>query len=95
MNPKPFTRLSLEQWQQIESGLSQKRFCQSHQISLAAFSNWKRKLDKVTSPYSISSPEFPDGDWLELSFEDPKSHFDDGWHMELELPSGVILHMRQ
>ena len=46
---KPFARLSPEQWQhiineQLESGMSQKDFCQSRNISIATFSSWKRKL---------------------------------------------------
>ncbi|MTI12674.1 IS66 family insertion sequence element accessory protein TnpA [Sansalvadorimonas verongulae] len=50
MDPqRKFVRLNHEQWQhiidqQVESGLSQKNFCQSRHITLATFSNWKRKL---------------------------------------------------
>ena len=46
---KTFARLSSEQWQniineQLESGMSQKDFCQSQNISIATFFNGKHKF---------------------------------------------------
>ncbi len=65
---KPFTRLTPEQWQQIidqqmAGGLSQKAFCQTQNISLATFTNWKRKLQihlsPGTVPRQLCHPEIP------------------------------------
>ncbi len=101
---KPFTRLNHEQWQQIvnqqlESGLNQKKFCQIHNISLATFSNWKRKLKDESAPHSQTiQPQHDsqfDKEWIELPVDLPSTAKHSPWHMELELPGGVILRMRQ
>lgn len=95
-----FARLSHEQWQQIidqqiESGLSQKDFCQSHQISLATFSNWKRKL-RNSLVSKLAEPESTDDqDWIAFPTGLPEPTSSLAWHMELELPGGVILRMRR
>ena len=97
---KPFARLSAEQWQaiidqQIESGLSQKDYCQSRKISLATFSNWKRKLKNkaVISPQHCEPT--PDQDWIELPPDLSDRPVNSTWHMELELPGGIVLRMRR
>lgn len=100
LQDKPFARLSSQQWQQIinqqlESGLSQKDFCRSHQISLATFSNWKRKLNTDTGNDFSSPDPALDKDWIALSAGLPEPSDDSSWHMELELPGGVILRMRR
>ncbi len=105
---KPFTRLNREQWlqiinQQLESGLNQKNFCKIHSISLAAFSNWKRKLKEEAESRSqtiqpqLDSQSDPQSDkeWIELPVDMPAIAEHSPWHMELELPGGVILRMRQ
>ena len=97
---KPFARLNSEQWQviidqQSESGLSQKDFCQSRKISLATFSNWKRRLKNET----VTSPRHPEStavqEWIEFPSELTETSISSGWHMELELPGGVVLRMRR
>lgn len=96
---KPFARLSSEQWrhiinEQLESGLSQKNFCLSRDISITTFTHWKRKLRE-----DFQSPHDPDNnvhhDWIEIpsAIQQPAPTTD--WHLELELPGGVILRMRQ
>lgn len=95
-----FARLSHEQWQQIidqqiESGLSQKDFCQLHHFSLATFSNWKRKLKNNSDNKPVESISSADQDWVAFPEELPESTSGLPWHMELELPGGVILRMRR
>ncbi len=105
---KPFIRLNHEQWQQIinqqiESGLNQKKFCQTHNISLATFSNWKRKLKEASESHSQTVQPQPDShsehlsdrQWIELPVDLPSTAEHTPWHLELELPGGVILRMRQ
>ena len=101
---KPFTRLNREQWQQIinqqlKSDLNQKNFCQTHNISLATFSNWKRKLKEESAPHSqivqLQPDSQSDKEWIELPVDLPSTAEHASWHMELELPGGVILRMRQ
>ena len=97
---KPFTRLNSGQWQviidqQAESGLSQKDFCQSRKISLATFSNWKRKLKNETVTSSCHSEPIPDQEWIEFPSGLAQTPISSGWHMELELPGGVVLRMRR
>ena len=71
---KPFTRLNHEQWQQIinqqlKSDLNQKNFCQTHNISLATFSNWKRKLKEESAPHSqivqLQPDSQSDKEWID------------------------------
>ncbi|WOG26218.1 IS66 family insertion sequence element accessory protein TnpA [Endozoicomonas sp. 8E] len=68
---KPFTRLNPVQWQhiidrQMASGLSQKAFCQTQNISLSTFKNWKRKL-RIDVPILIIKP--PESLNWQLEFE--------------------------
>ena len=96
---KPFARLSPEQWQhiineQLESGMSQKDFCQLRNISIATFSSWKRKLrDDTENTHDLDVKA--QHDWIEIPAEFPQPEPASAWHMELELPGGVILRMRQ
>lgn len=109
---KPFTRLNHEQWQQIinqqlESDMNQKNFCQSQNISLATFANWKRKLKEESEFHSQTiKPQLDqqsisqsntqsNNEWVELPVDLPPTIEHSPWHMELELPGGVILRMRQ
>ena len=97
--PKPFARLSSEQWQhiineQLESGMSQKDFCQSRNISIATFSSWKRKLRGDAKSIDDSDVKLQH-DWIEIPADFPQPAPASAWHMELELPGGVILRIRQ
>ena len=97
--PKPFARLSSEQWQhiineQLESGMSQKDFCLSQNISIATFSSWKRKLRDDNESTSISDAK-SQHDWIEIPANFPQPETPSACHMELELPGGVILRIRQ
>ena len=97
---KPFTRLSPEQWQQIidqqiASGLSQKAFCQTQNISLSTFTNWKGKLKDDPGIDSAHVIQASDQKWIELPNDElPKPPTSSNWHMELALPGGVIFRMR-
>ena len=88
--------LSAEQWQQVidqqkASGMSQRAFCNTHSIGLSTFTHWKRKLQKnpVTTPKEIPQQQ----EWIELSSQPEATSR--VWHLELELPGGVTLRMRQ
>ena len=94
---KPFTRKSPGQWQQIIndqkiSGLPQKAYCRQHGLSLATFCNWKKKLAHQEQQATIPSQET--NDWIEVSTDASPSQ-SNPWTMELELPGGVTLRMRQ
>lgn len=93
---KHSSSLSVGQWQKIidqqqASGMSQRAFCCSHNIGLSTFTHWKRKLESksVTAPETLTEQQ----EWVELSSgqETPSQ----AWHLELELPGGVTLRMRQ
>ena len=93
---KQSSSLSAEQWQQVidqqqVSGMSQKEFCSTHDIGLSTFTHWKRKLQRkpVTVPRESPKQE----EWVELSPTPPTTS--QTWHLELELPGGVTLRMRQ
>ena len=93
---KQSSSLSAEQWQQVidqqkTCGMSQRAFCNTHCIGLSTFTHWKRKLQKspVTTPKEISEQQ----EWIELSFQSEATS--QAWHLELELPGGVTLRMRQ
>ncbi|WP_252178431.1 transposase [Endozoicomonas sp. 4G] len=96
---KPFTRLTPEQWQQIidqqmASGLSQKAFCQTQNISLATFTNWKSRLKSDAGIDSANVIQTSEREWIELPNELNEPPASPDWHIELELPGGVILRMR-
>ena len=93
---KQSSSLSAEQWQQVidqqkTSGMSQRAFCNTHCIGLSTFTHWKRKLQKspVTTPKEIPEQQ----EWIELSSQSEATS--QAWHIELELPGGVTLRMRQ
>ncbi len=82
---KPFSRRTPEQWrnlidQQYESGLSQKAFCQSHGLSLATFTNWKRRLKHPAETEIHHQPE-QQQDWIEFETHLPEQSANTGWHM--------------
>lgn len=99
MNQKHSNRRTAQQWQglieqQHKSGISQKAFCQLHDICLSTFSLWKRRLKQIDITPDQSSTS--DTEWIEFP-----THCDGAipdkplWDMELELPGGVILRMRR
>lgn len=96
---KNVSRPCSEQWlqiinQQCESSLSQKAFCQSRNISLSTFTHWKRKLRKEQeSAFSLQVE--PQSDWIEFPADTASTTAANDWHMELELPGGVVLRMRR
>src|SRR5210317_271501 len=97
---KNLSRLTPKQWQQIvnqqhESGLSQKAFCQSREISLSTFTNWKRKLRQEPEANAIDCQSEQQPDWVEFQMDALSVPPDNSWHMELELPGGVVLRMRR
>ena len=75
---KPFSRRTPAQWQQIIndqtiSGLPQKAYCYQHELSLATFCNWKKKLaghQHVDDTRSVSPTA---NDWIEVSGQNSAS----------------------
>ena len=56
-------RLSKEQWQaliseQQDGSLTQAEFCRTKALSLATFSNWKRKLSDKPKSINQDQPDF-------------------------------------
>ena len=93
---KRSSSLNAEQWQQVidqqqTSGMSQRVFCNTHSIGLSTFTHWKRKLQKSPAPASKELPR--QQEWVELSSQPETTS--QIWHLELELPGGVTLRMRQ
>ena len=90
----PKKRLGKEQWQaliseQQDGSLTQAEFCRTKGLSLATFSNWKRKLSGNPKPINQEQPDF-----IELPVvSEPLAR--QTWDIELELPGNVILRMRQ
>lgn len=84
-------RRTRDQWQQLisnqqQSNLSQAAFCARQNISLASFSNWKRKLHNDSS----RTDTIPS--WIELPALSSVST--SGWDMELDLGHGVCLRLK-
>lgn len=96
---KPFFRRTPEQWQQIlndqaVSSLPQKAYCRQHGLSLTTFCNWKKKLTCHQSLHNTNTTESPANEWVAIPDPDSES-CPNRWDMELELPGGVKLRMRQ
>lgn len=100
MNQKTSKRRSASEWQSLigqqqESGISQKAFCELHNICVSTFTLWKRKLAQ-TAVIPPTQQSAADPEWIELpanlasAVPEPSK-----WDMELELPGGVILRMRR
>ena len=87
--------LSPEQWQQVidqqqASGMSQRVFCNTHNIGCPHL-----HTGSETSKEPVTAPKEPpeQKEWIELSPELQTAS--PTWHLELELPGGVTLRMRQ
>ena len=84
-----YQHLSLEQWQALidehaQSHIPQAEFCKSKGLSLSTFSRYRKLLRQ---PHYSESESV--SDWIEL----PTSQSE--WDLELSLPGGVTLRMRQ
>lgn len=91
------TRQDATQWQALinqwqHSGLTIAEFCKSEGLNQSGFYLWKKKLlsSNDTEPEG-SSAELP---WLQLP-QTKTEQVEMGWDMELSLPGGVVLRMRQ
>ena len=80
----------INKWQQ--SGLTIAEFCKTQGLHQSGFYAWKKKLSSCGEVDNGNvSEELP---WLQL----PQTHAEQtgtGWDMELSLPGGVVLRMRQ
>ena len=87
-------RRSAEQWQhhfntQLSSGLSIKRYCQKHKITLSGFYLWRAKLAECTN--TISAPSATQ-DWLPISLDNSEAPATQGSvDITLALPGGITL----
>lgn len=80
---------SAEQWRtilegQASSGLSIGDYCHQQGISVSGFYGWKKKL----APIEASTD-----DWIALAGSTERNTT--SWDMELSLPGGVVLRIRQ
>mgnify|MGYP003387211060 FL=1 len=91
------TRRSAEQWQQhindqLTSGLSIKRYCLQHELTLSGFYLWRTKLNgQVAKTEAASAP----GNWMPISLNhqaksEPQATID----ITLALPGGISLTIR-
>jgi hypothetical protein len=87
--PVSYWQNHIEQWQQ--SGVSQRVYCQEHNLALNTFGNWKRKLVPVSTSGDESDP------FVELSMPsgDPEKTEPTDWDIELCLGSDIILRLRR
>ncbi|WP_067522929.1 IS66 family insertion sequence element accessory protein TnpA [Endozoicomonas ascidiicola] len=98
-DPHQSGRRTTSQWQELidqqrDSGITQKAFCELHNICLSTFTLWKRKLKPIAG--RPEQPLLPESDWIEVQ-TNGHSHAPEQvpWEIELDLPGGVILRMRR
>ena len=90
------TRRTQTQWQQLidqwnQSDETLAHFCTRHGLSQASFYNWRQKLDRKEGPPSAPSKVSP---WQAIQIpQEPSSK--EFWQMELVLPGGAVLRIRQ
>ena len=83
-------RRSPEQWQelvarQLASGLTQRQFCERHELTVSAFQYWKRRV----GPTAASN-----GDDTFVQLAAPTTS-GEGWEVELRLGEGVVVRISQ
>ena len=80
----------INEWQQ--SGLTIAEFCKAEGLHQSGFYAWKKKLlSNGEVETEKASEELP---WLQLP-QTYSRQAETGWDMELSLPGGVVLRMRQ
>jgi hypothetical protein len=87
-----YTRPSASRWgellaEQAQSGLSQRRFCERHDLSYSSFGHWKRRLG---ADVGMAERE---QEFVELTVQRPPE--DTAWEVELTLDAGVVLRVRR
>ncbi len=91
------TRRTAQQWQGFvdkwqQGNLSITEFCEQEGLAQSNFYQWKKKL---LGNRSVQQSEQTDvSSWLQLP-QTNTGNVDAGWDMELSLPGGVVLRMRQ
>ena len=90
-------RRNATQWQALlnkwrQSGLTIAEFCKTEGLHQSGFYAWKKKL---LSNDEVETEKVPgDLTWLQLP-QANSEQVETGWDMELSLPGGVVLRMRQ
>ena len=83
-------RRSVGEWtallaEQVESGLSQRAFCELRGVSMSSFYNAKSRAKALTV----------ESEFIEVSCSpEPSESAVSGWDVELTLGAGVVLRMR-
>lgn len=88
------TRRTHQQWQQLvsdwqHSGQTIAEFCVSHHVTPSNFYLWRKRLDTDVTETTLPP-------WIALSA--PAGNYGvngNDWQLELSLPGGVILRMKQ
>lgn len=75
------------------SNLSQKAFCDSHQLSMSSFYQWKKRLSSDT-PNETSFIDISHQVRGDSSFEQEKPEPAPAYQIELELGFGIVLRVR-
>jgi hypothetical protein len=87
-------RRTPQQWQKLitdwqHSGQSVAEFCKEQHLTLSNFYLWRKRLDTAV-------PETTLPPWIALSSSPAMDTVNDNdWQLELSLPGGVILRMKQ
>lgn len=88
------TRRTPQQWQQLisdwqHSGQTVAEFCQSQHVTASNFYLWRKRLDPDVTEATLSP-------WIALSSPAGTDVVNgNDWQLELSLPGGVILRMKQ
>ena len=85
-------RKSREEWVELMAeyeagGLSQREFCERHEVAYSTFGYWRKRLRSPVVPLQ-AAPE-PLLELLPLTLDDTRD-----WRVELDLGCGVMLRVR-
>ncbi|RLV57791.1 IS66 family insertion sequence hypothetical protein [Parashewanella curva] len=89
-----------EQWQQVfqlfeQSNLSISDFCRQHKLSTSCFYAWRKRCASLEVDTSPTTP--PSEQWQSITLPKLNSapkETERSWDIELSLPNGVTLKMR-
>ena len=94
--PRKKLNRTAAQWQELintfeESGLTVTEFCRQHQLAVSVFYQWRKRLSDKPASEALSS----DDNWQPVNLPNVEPVTQSDWDIELSLPNGVTLRMRQ